>query len=172
MARNFDQIYNTTRIRNDRGYVDLHALDSAKQWALATNNFRTPVFTRNPFYLTKQPYHTQYDLQGIDEGQGPGMNVDNDSRLRFAETSFKPCSNLYWFRDIHIMPKTNQLVDEFAQNAFLVHTSYAPEIQKRFNPEFDSYGVNTRNYHRLSDEFYRALVHKSNKYRKKSKYYR
>ena len=137
-------------------------------------NYRLQKYTRNPNYLFPQ-YHKLYDIQGIDEGQGPGMNPNLDSALRHSNMVNLPDDRLTekvtFVRYVDFLPDY-VLNPEYAHDRFLVSTTIPIDPQRRFNPEFDRYGVNCRHYNRLTDEYFRQMGNKSNKYRKPAKYYR
>lgn len=158
-----------TRSNMDPNYVILDTLDNKKASNWQTSNYRTLEYTKNPNYRFPQ-YHKLYDLQNITEGLGPGMNPDLDSDLTHGNIVNLPndrlSEHITFVRYADFLPVCQ--VPEFNQNAFLVSTSTSVDPQRRFNPEFNRYGVNTRNYNRFSDEHYRTIAGKTNKYRFRS----
>lgn len=172
---NFPTINNNTRPINDPKYIQLDTQDNQKISNWQIKNYRTVQYTRNPHYLFPE-YHTFYDLQGIDEGQGAGMNPNLDSELTRPNWENLPDDRLSekvtFIRYIDYLPPIVFVPTEFDHNRFFVSTSISDDPQRNFEPEFDHYGVCTRHYNRLSDEYWRRLGNKSNKYRKAAKYYR
>lgn len=168
-------IHQNNRSINDPGYINLDTKDNQKinQWQM--KNFRTIEYTKNPHYWFPE-HHTFYDLQGIDEGQGAGMNPDLDSNLTRGNWVNLPDDRLQekvtFIRYIDYYPPMVFHPTEFDNNRFFVSTSISDDPQRNFNPEFDRYGVCTRHFNRFSDEYWRKLANKSNKYRKPAKYYR
>ena len=168
-------IHNFTRSINDPQYILLDTQDNQHINQYQTQNYRTAQYTRNPKYWFPQ-YHAFYDLQGIDEGKGAGMNPNLDSELTRGNLVNKPDDRLTekvtFIRYVDFLPPVVFRPTEFDHNKFFVSTSISDFPQTNFNPEFDFYGVCTRHYDRLSDEYWRQLGRKSNKHRVPAKYYR
>ena len=161
-----------TRSQNDFEYVKLSANDNYRINKFQLSNYRLPQYTRNPHYLypnTNGPaeLHTFYDIHAIDEGQGAGMNPDLDSHLTRGNMVNLPEDRLVekvtYSRHVDILPPV--ILPEFLHYKFLVSTTISHNPQENFNPEFDIYGVCARHYQRPSDEYFRTIGNKSNKYR-------
>jgi len=163
-----NQIHINTRSKNDFGYIGLDTADNKHINKLQTDNYRTTKYTKNPCYYFPMQ-HKLYDLQNITEGQGGGMQPELDSILRIGHKVNLPEDRLQekvtFIRYIDYLPRTRSI----DHKRFLVSTSLSVDPQERFLPEFDIQGVNCRHYVRYSDEFFRDIVHKSNKYRKRAK---
>lgn len=170
------QINANTRPINDFKYIQLSGNDNYKINQLQMANYRLPQYTGNTSYLyrpTRNKYgkysqeHTLYDLQGIDDGQGAGMNPDLDSELTRGNMVNLPEDRLVekvtYSRHVDILPPV--LIPEFLHHKFLVATTISHNPQDNFEPEFDIYGVCCRHYERPSDEYFRTIGKKSNKYR-------
>jgi hypothetical protein len=171
------RILHNTRSINDRKYIILDTQDNARINKFQTDNFRTTKYTKNPKYYYL-PNHQIYYLQSISEGQGAGMNADLDSSLTRGDVINLPDDRLTekvtYIRHVDILPPkiTYSKTYEFDHNKFLVSTTISDDPQREFNPEFHMGGVNTTNYIRPSDEYWRNYAKKSNKYRFPSKYYK
>lgn len=168
---NTNKILQNTRSINDPRFLDLDTMDNAKISSLQLANYRTKKYTKNPKYYF--PFdHKLYDLQGIEDQKGPGVNPDMDSYLTMGHIVPRPIDRLAekvkFYRYVDYLP-TSIGFKWYKQPYFLVATDVSVNPQKKFNPEFDIYGVNTRHYNRSSDEYYRKMVNKSNKYRLQSK---
>lgn len=163
-----------TRSIMDSPFITLNTRDSFKVNKYQTTNLRTDKYTQNPKYYFPNN-HKQYDLQGINDAQGAGMNIDLDSYMTRSNWVNKPKDNLVeevkLIRYIDFLPLTVQ-PSEFCHDRFLVSTSISIDPQRRFEPEFDQYGVNTKHFQRYTDEYWRKQGNASNKYRKPAKYYR
>lgn len=168
--RHSNRIAINTRSINDFEYVGLDTNDNQKISQLQTDNYRTTQYTRNPCYYFPRD-HKFYDLAGIDEGKGPGMDPDLDSVLTRGHMVPLPADKLQekvnFIRYVDFLPAINRPIDH---NRFLVSTTIPVDPQVNYNPEFDINGVNTKHYQRLSDEYYRDLAGQSNKYRVPAKY--
>lgn len=171
----FPTINNNTRSINDEKYIRLDTMDNKNISDYQVKNFRTFQYTKNPKYLFPI-HHTFYDLQGIDEGQGAGMNPNLDSELTRPNWENLPDDRLSehvtFIRYIDYLPPMVFKPTEFDHNRFFVSTSISDNPQRNFEPEFDFYGVCTRHYNRLSDEYFRHMANKSNKFRKPAKWYK
>lgn len=165
-----NQIVINTRPVNDPHYVALDTNDNKRINEFQIDNLRTLDYTKNPCYLFPRD-HKFYDLQGIDEGKGPGMDPDLDSVLTRGHIVPLPADRLQekvtFIRYVDFLPPINRPI---YHNKFLVSTSIPVDPQINFEPEFDIYGVGTKNYQRLSDEYFRTVAGKSNCYRVPSKY--
>ena len=173
--QNFDnKAYTTTRSINDPEYVQLSAKDNQQIHNYQVLNYRVPKYTRNPGYRYPNTYPTThtaerifYDLEGINDGQGAGMNPDVDSELTRGNWVNLPSDRLTekvgFIRHIDILPPV--FLPEYAHKNFLVSTTISVNPQENFNPEFYLPGVCTRHYQRPADEYFRTIAHKSNKYR-------
>jgi len=163
-------IFQNTDLLNDNKYVHLEADDNkyVSNWQI--DNLRTYKYTKNPNYYFPV-HHKLYDLQNIDEGKGPGQNPDVDSQLTRGNVVNLPEDRLQekvtFVRYIDFLP--NKTIPLTKNNKFLMSTSISVDPQKNYNPEFNICGVNTKHFNRLSDEHYRKIVNKSNKYRLCSK---
>ncbi len=167
-----NRIFIDTSTLNDDGYSQLSTKDNQKRSKLALDNYRTVEFTKNPKYLF--PFdHVFYDLQAIDEGKGPGMNVDLDTKMTRGNFVVKPAEKLQekvnFIRYVDFLPPKNIPIDH---KKFLVSTSLSIDPQRKFNPVFHRQGIQTNHFNRLTDEFYRDIVHKPNNYRLPAKYIR
>lgn len=168
-------IAQNTRPINDYKYVALDSIDNYRVNDYRLQNYRTERTTKNPNYISMHGNHKQYDMQGIMEGQGGGMNPDLDSYLTRGNWVNVSNDNLVeqvgFVRYIDFLPPTI-IPTEFCHEQFLVSTSISDDPQKNFEPEFDQYGIQCRNYQRYSDEYWRKMANATNKYRFPSKYYR
>ncbi len=166
------RIFINTRSINDYDYVGLDTRDNKRISEFETANYRTQEFTRNPNYLF--PFdHTFYDLQAIDEGKGPGMNPDLDSRLTRGNVVVRPpdrlAASVNFIRYVDFLPPIETPIDH---NKFFVSTSLSTDPQRKFSPTFFRPGVNSKHFHRMTDEFYRDIAHHSNATRLPAKYIR
>lgn len=155
---------------DDPGFVDLKAHEDYKINEYTLQNFRTMNYTRNPCYTF--PFQPKlHDHLGIAEGQGPGMNPNLDSELTRGELSNKTGFNLHekvsFGKYFDYLP--NYQTPFYNNKGILIATSPPVNPQKYYNGVFQTFGVNTRNYNRLSDETYRSIALLTNETRKKSK---
>lgn len=102
------------------------------------------------------PADQLYDYQDINHGDGPGVNVDADDKLTRGNIVSKPIDKLAekdFFDPYRIILPTQ--VIPIRQAKFLVSTSLAADPQKKYDPYFDIAGLNTRNYARKPDTYYK-----------------
>lgn len=167
-------IWKNTRPNNDFAYIMLHHEDNMRRSDLHLQNYRHVAFTRNPDYYFPDN-HKLYDLQNINDGKGAGNNPNLDSALQRVHIQTKPADKLSeaveYVRYVDFLP-VNTIEPEWDHDRFLVSTTIPIDPQNRIQPQFDFYGVNCRNYNRMSDVYYRKLGDQNSKFRKRSKYYR
>ena len=117
-------------------------------------NHRTTEYTNNPNYLF--PKDQLYDLQGIDNGKAPGKNIMVEDNLTRGNLEPRPGDKLNekvtFIRYVDFLPDKDKNIDH---DEFLVSTSLQKKPQKKYCPQFDIYGINTRNYQRQEDLYFK-----------------
>jgi hypothetical protein len=139
-------------------YKNKYAIEETKQSKLESDyrvtNHRTTEYTKNPNYMFKKD--ELYDLQGIDDGKGPGKNILVDDKLTRGNWEPRPDDKLNekvtFIRYVDFLPEKDKNIDH---DQFLVSTSLPKKPQTQFCPQFDKYGINTRNYQRKQDLYFK-----------------
>ena len=149
-----DQIYANSGLQAEEAYIKVDTQDNKNINFLQTSNYRTVKYTKNPNYHFKRDQ--VYDLQGIHDGYGAGRNVEVDDKLTRGNLVSKPNDRLAeqigFIRRIDFLPARHRKI---SHNKFLVSTTLKSRPQTSFNPGYDTYGVNCRNYKRKSELYYK-----------------
>lgn len=149
-----DQIYENVGLQAEKNYINVDTQDNKNINYWQTKNYRTTEYTNNPNYLFSKDQI--YDLQGINDGKGPGRNIMVDDKLTRGNTEPRPNDRLAekvsFIRRIDFLPAKHKKI---THNKFLVSTTLSSRPQTSFNPGYDIYGVNCRHFQRKNDLYYK-----------------
>ena len=149
-----DQVYQNSGLQAEKAYIRTDTKDNQNQNYLQTKNYRTTQYTQNPKYLFKRDQ--VYDLQGINDGKGPAMNIMVDDQLTRGNLSAKPNDRLAeqvtFIRHVNFLPRKTKTIQH---DKFLVSTTLSSKPQTSFMPQFDTCGINCRHYNRKVDKYWR-----------------
>jgi len=148
--------YTFNRTINDCDYINLQNCDNIKSSGYVLSNYRNDIYyNQNPLYRYQYPgLSTQYDLQGINEGKGAGMNPSIDSSLIHGNYVTKPPDKLN--ESSKNMELHFGLYPCVSDNIQFLMSIGTPRIlpQSGYNPYFNIAGVNTRHHGRLPDGYF------------------
>lgn len=144
-------IYSASDLQNDKCYIKTDKETSDKYSKYQKKNYR---YKENPNYQSK--IEEIYNYQGINDGKGPGKNINLDDELTRSNFHVKPLDKLSESIkfDRYINPELKKCID-YNDKPFLVSTSQSCQPQKGYNAKFEIYGKSDRDYNRKPFEYYK-----------------
>jgi hypothetical protein len=137
-------INQSTDLYSEKCYMNTQKKENENFSKYQNTNYRNKP---NNKYNTK--INSIYLYQGINDGKGPGQNVDVDDKLTRGNFHVKPVDKLAEIKTFenHIHFKLHSCVDNNHKN-FLTSTKLSCEPQTNYKGGFDKQGISTSNYGR------------------------
>lgn len=158
-------ILEQNRLINDPCYLRQRILQNKNESDYRITNHRDHLCRKQ--VKDFRTFHYLYDYQGIEDGYVGKCTVEQDNNhLRYGNLTPKPAERLaesvpiewkFNYLNINTVPVTN--VDHE------VSTTLSVRPQEGYNPVFNREGIDTRNYKRKNERFYKFST--PNGYKKK-----
>lgn len=147
-------VYENAGLQAERDFITTEVVYNRNHSNYNVKNYRQVNTTKNPDYKFQKD--SVYELQGVEDGKGPGMNITVDDRLTRGNMVNKPSDRLVektntFHRTRDFYPKDYDIF----HNKFLVSTTLARKPQTMNEPIFERYGKSTRHWNRKSEDFFK-----------------
>lgn len=147
-------VYENAGLQAERDFITTEVVYNRNYSNYLVKNYRQVNTTKNPDYRFRKD--TVYELQGIEDGKGPGMNINIDDKLTRRNLTSKPIDRLAeatntFYRTRDFFPKDYDIY----HNQFLVSTTLAKKPQTMNDPVFERYGKSTRHWNRKPEDFFK-----------------
>lgn len=148
-------IMEQTSLINDQCYLRQRTLQNKNESNYRITNHRDHRCKKKlPDFNT---FHYLYDNQGVNDGHLGKCTIEQDNNnLRFGNLTPKPIDRLaesvpieWKYNYVNINTKPVTTVD------FEVSTTLSTQPQKGYNPIFNREGIDTRNFNRKTERYYK-----------------